>query len=233
MKWPRRNVLIGVSAAVAAIGLAATLVAVLTPGPDTPATPPPTGSRQLYSPFTGEPVSALGPVLATKIDNLARARPQTGLTGADIVYVLPVEGGLSRILAVFSSRFPSVIGPVRSAREDDLELLAQFGRPAFAYSGAQPQLLPVVQKARTVDLYAGRVEGYFRDPRRVAPHNLYAHTSQLLGEAPGASKAHGIGFRFGPAPSGGRAMTSFSVSYPAARFMFRWSGAGPSAGEAA
>ncbi len=223
MKWPRRNVLIGVSAAVVAIGLAATLVAVLMPGPDTPATPPPTGSPRLSSPFTGEPVSALGPVLAVKIDNLAQARPQTGLTGADIVYVLPVEGGLSRILAVFSSRFPPVIGPVRSAREDDLELLRQFGRPAFAYSGAQPQLLPVVEKARTVDLYDGRVGGYFRDPHRVAPHNLYAHTSQLLAEAPGASKAHDIGFRFGPAPSGGRARTSFSVSYPAARFTFRWS----------
>ncbi len=162
-------------------------------------------------------------MLAVKIDNLAPARPQTGLTAADIVYVLPVEGGLSRFLAVFSSRFPPVIGPVRSAREDDLELLRQFGRPAFAYSGAQPQLLPVVEKARTVDLYAGRAGGYFRDPRRVAPHNLYAHTRQLLAEAPGASRAHDIGFRFGPAPAGGRAATSFSVSYSAARFMFRWS----------
>ena len=134
-----------------------------------------------------------------------------------------MEGGLSRFLAVFSSRFPPVVGPVRSAREDDLELLRQFGRPAFAYSGAQPQLLPVVEKARTVDLYDGRVGGYFRDPHRVAPHNLYAHTAQLLAEAPGASKAHDIGFRFGPAPAGGRATSLFSVSYPAARFMFRWS----------
>ena len=223
MRWPRRNTAIAVSAAAAAIGLAASLLAVLLPGPDTPAKPPPAGSHQLYSPFTGEPVAALGPVLAVKIDNLAPARPQTGLSSADIVYVLPVEGGLSRFLAVYSSHFPPVIGPVRSAREDDLELLRQFGRPAFAYSGAQPQLLPVVAKARTVDLYDGRVGGYFRDPHRVAPHNLYAHTSRLLAEAPGASKAHDIGFRFGPAPSGGRTAMSFAVSYPAAKFTFRWS----------
>ena len=165
MRWPRRKIVIGASAA-AAIGLAATLVAVLVPGSDTPATPAPTGSsRSLFSPFTGEPVAAPGRVLAVKIDNLAPARPQTGLTDADIVYVLPVEGGLSRFLAVFSSHFPPVIGPVRSAREDDLELLRQFGRPAFAYSGAQPQLLPVVERARTIDLYAGRASvsgGYFR-----------------------------------------------------------------------
>src|SRR5436309_2495511 len=83
-------------------------------------------------------------VPAVKIDNIAAARPPTGLTSADLVYVLPVEGGLSRIMAVVSSRVPAVIGPVRSAREDDLELLAQFGRPAFAYSGATPHLLPFV-----------------------------------------------------------------------------------------
>ena len=81
----------------------------------------------------------------------------------------------------------------------------------------------MVEQARIVDLYDGRVGGYFRDPSRDAPHNLYAHTSQLLAEASGASKAHDIGFRFGSAPSCGRPMTSFSVSYPAASFMFRWS----------
>jgi len=223
MRWSVRKVMIATSAAAAAVGLAVSLVVVLG-GPGTPpAAPAPGRSSQLYSPFTGEPVKALGPVLAVKIDNLAPARPQTGLAGADIVYVLPVEGGLSRFLAVYSSHVSPVIGPVRSAREDDLELLRQFGRPAFAYSGAQPQLLPVVERARTVDLYDGRVGGYFRDPRRVAPHNLYARTSRLLAEAPGASRAHDIGFRFGPAPAGGRATASFPVSYPAASFAFRWS----------
>ena len=223
MRSSRRNVMIGVSAAVAAIGLVASLLAVLLPGPGMPVKPASDVPRQLVSPFTGEPVPSFGPVLAVKIDNLAPARPQTGLTGADIVYVIPVEGGLSRLLAVFSSHVPAVIGPVRSAREDDLELLRQFGRPAFAYSGAQPQLLPVVGRARIVDLYDGRVRGYVRDPRRAAPHNLYARSSQLLAQAPGASKARDIGFRFGPPPSGGRPVTSFSVSYPAASFTFDWS----------
>jgi hypothetical protein len=218
--------MIGVSAAIAAIGLVAAIIAVLLPGAGTPGKSAPDVPRQLFSPFTGEPVPSLGPVLAVKIDNLAPARPQTGLTGADIVYLIPVEGGLSRVLAVFSSHVPAVIGPVRSAREDDLELLRQFGRPGFGFSGAQPQLLPVVERARIVDLYNGRVRGYFRDPRRAAPHNLYARSSQLLAQAPGASKARDIGFRFGPAPSGGRPVTSFPVSYPAASFMFRWSATG-------
>jgi hypothetical protein len=137
--------------------------------------------------------------------------------------VLPVEGGLSRFLAVFYAHFPRVVGPVRSARDDDLQLLRQFGRPAFAYSGAQPQLLPVVERARIVDLYAGRAGGYYRDDLRVAPYNLYAHTRRLLAEARGASTARDVGFRFGPAPAGGLATAARSVSYPAASFTFRWS----------
>ncbi|MBO0832810.1 MAG: DUF3048 domain-containing protein, partial [Actinobacteria bacterium] len=54
---------------------------------------------QLYSPFTGEPVSSLRPVIAVKIDNIVFARPQTGIGKADLVYVIPVEGGLSRFMA--------------------------------------------------------------------------------------------------------------------------------------
>ena len=219
----RRVIAISVSAGAAALALAVWLIVALT-GSSAPVPPSasPT-SAALVSPFTGEPVPALGPVLAVKIDNIKQARPPTGLRSADVVYVLPVEGGLSRLMAVFSSRFPPVIGPVRSAREDDLELLRQFGRPAFAYSGATPHLLPFIHRSRIVDLYAGTASGYFRDPRRVAPHNLYARPATLLAQARGASNAADIGFRFGPLPAGGRPASSLSVSYPAASFTFGWS----------
>jgi hypothetical protein len=189
-------------------------------------TPAPSHSVQLVSPFTGEPVRSLNRVLAVKIDNIVYARPQTGLTHADIVYVLPVEGGLSRFLSVYSSDYPPLIGPVRSAREDDLQLLRQFGRPAFAYSGATPALLPYIHRtARIVDLYAGTTRGYYRGNSRVAPYNLCAHTRQLLAQAHGASRARNIGLRFGPPPPGGKPARSASVSYPAASFGFTWSAA--------
>jgi hypothetical protein len=117
-----------------------------------------------------------------------------------------------------------VIGPVRSAREDDLELLRQFGRPAFAYSGATATLLPYIQRtARIVNLYSGITRGYYRNTSRIAPYNLYAHTRQLLAQARLASKARDIGFRFGAPPPGGKATRSASVSYPAASFRFTWS----------
>lgn len=181
------------------------------------------GGARLVSPFTGEPVSSLRRELIFKIDNVAQARPPTGLTKADIIYLLPVDGGLSRIMAVFSSRVPPVVGPVRSSREEDIKLLRQFGTPAFAFSGAQPALLKVVEHARIVDLYDGLVSGYFRDSNRVGPYNLYATSKRLLAQARGASRARDIGFRFGAAPPGGKATGEYNVSYPAATFSFRWS----------
>jgi hypothetical protein len=180
-------------------------------------------AKPLRSPFTGQQVRSQGRVLAVKIDNTTLGRPQTGLTYADIIYVLPMEGGLSRYLAVFASHYPPTVGPVRSAREEDLPVLRQFGRPALAFSGAQPALLPVVEHARIVDLYSGKARGYYRSRSRFAPYNLYATTHILLSQASRASRARAIGFRFGPAPTGGRVTKSFTVAYPAATFRFQWS----------
>jgi hypothetical protein len=227
----RVKIIAGVSAAVlAAAGLTTGLVLSARSGPDQPgsgAGSSPGVTPGSPSPFTGEPVPGPRLVLAVKIDNLVDARPQTGVSRADIVYVLPVEGGLSRLMAVFSSDFPPVVGPVRSARLQDLEVLRQFGRPAFAYSGAAPSALPTINRARIVNLREGLAHGYFRDNRRAAPHNLYAHTSALRAQAlaGGASDAHSIGFRFGPAPGGGKPVRAESVSYPAASFRFTWSAA--------
>jgi hypothetical protein len=131
----RRTIILAVLGAAGAcvLALADLFVFRSRPAPASPPASPATPVVQrLVSPFTGEPVASPGPVLAVKIDNIVNARPQTGLGRADIVCVLPVEGGLSRFLAVFSSHFPPVVGPGRSARDDDLQLLRQFGRPAFA-----------------------------------------------------------------------------------------------------
>jgi hypothetical protein len=226
MMWARHKAIIMMAAVVVLAGLVAGALLALRGGGQARRVAMAPHSVPLVSPFTGEPVPSLNRVLAVKIDNIVLARPPTGLTRADIVYVLPVEGGLSRLLAVFSSQYPPAVGPVRSAREDDLQLLRQFGRPAFAYSGATPRLLPYIHRtARIVNLYAGTTNGYYRDFGRVAPYNLYAHTRQLLKQAPGASRAHDIGFRFGPPPAGGKATRSASVSYPAASFRFTWSAA--------
>jgi hypothetical protein len=236
MVWDRRSIALtaaGITAAVALVvagvvyvtrdSPAGQLASAPTPAPSLSTSPSPTHRGPLRSPFTGARVHHLKRVLVVKIGNTFPERPATGLARADIVYLIPVEGGLSRIMAVFSSHYPRVIGPVRSARQDDLDLLRQFGRPAFAWSGAQPRLVPVVEHSRIVDLYAGIVGGYFRSSDRVEPYNLYADTKTLLKEAKHASVARDIGFRFGRPLSGGHHLRSRSVSYPAASFRFTWS----------
>ncbi|MFF4170625.1 DUF3048 domain-containing protein [Streptomyces sp. NPDC001744] len=177
------------------------------------------------SPLTGLPARP-GPVLAVKIDNVAAARPHTGLGAADLVYVEQVEGGATRLLAVYSSRLPARVGPVRSARESDIALLGAFDRPALAYSGAQSALNPLLAAAPLRRVTEGTAPGAFsRSPDRAAPHNLYLRPGRALAAAPDTGDVRDIGFRFGPAPSGGTPTTFSAVRYPAARYAFTWSAA--------
>ncbi|MDQ3764385.1 MAG: DUF3048 domain-containing protein, partial [Actinomycetota bacterium] len=172
------------------------------------------------SPFTGLPTDLGASVLGVKIDNAARSRPQSGLELADLVYVEPVEGGLSRLLAVYQSRFPTVVGPVRSTRLTDLQLLANFGRPALAFSGAAPEISALMASAPVLDVSElGRSGAYRRDRRRPMPHNLYGNAN-LLRE--GGAPPRDIGFRFGPPPPGGRAVPGTEVRYQAAAIGVQW-----------
>jgi len=181
-------------------------------------TPPPA------HPFTGAATDKRNPVLAVKIENTAAGKPQMGLKSADIVYVTQVEGGLTRLIAIYSTRLPKKVGPVRSARISDLYILSMFGKPALAYSGVQTKMIPFMQRASLFDVSDSAAPGaYQREPGRVAPYNLVASPRKLLAQAPGATKAKDIGFVFGDAPEGGTERKTFTVRYPAARFTFGWS----------
>ncbi|MCX4766371.1 DUF3048 domain-containing protein [Streptomyces sp. NBC_01275] len=175
------------------------------------------------TPTGASPTAAVGSVLAVKIDNAVAARPQTGVDSADVVYVEQVEGGLSRLMAVYASKLPKAVGPVRSARESDLELLRQFDQPVLAFSGAQSKLLPLIDKAPLKAVTPEDASGaYVRGSDRPVPHNLYLRPGPLLPSAPGPA-ALTTGFRYGPAPADGRPVASRTVRYPGARFTFSWS----------
>ncbi|MDG4860123.1 DUF3048 domain-containing protein, partial [Streptomyces sp. T-3] len=122
-----------------------------------------------------------GTALAVKIDNVRPARPHTGLAEAAVIHVEQVESGLSRLLAVYGADgLPAVIGPVRSARETDLALLGQYGRPVLAYSGAQSKLQPLIADAElTARTPEQAAAAFFRDAGRPAPHNLYLRPARL------------------------------------------------------
>ncbi|GAA2257877.1 DUF3048 domain-containing protein [Streptomyces atrovirens] len=165
------------------------------------------------------------PVLAVKVDNAPAARPQTGVDAADVVYAEQVEGGSSRLIAVYATELPESVGPVRSARESDLELLRQFDRPVLAYSGAQSKLMPLIERAPLEAVTPESEPGaYTRGADRSAPHNLYLRPERLMDDPPGEA-ALTTGFRFGRPPADGEPRNELTVRYPAARFTFTWSGA--------
>lgn len=156
------------------------------------------------------------PVLVVKMDNTRNAQPHAGLSEADVVYIEEVEYGMTRIAAVFSSSIPQRIGPVRSARITDIDLLAQYRRPAFAYSGAQRKMFPVLDAATFVDVSPRRGgEGYSRDYSRRAPYNYFLDGTVAVARAPKASATRDIGFVFSEEiPDGGRIATTAQASWP-------------------
>jgi hypothetical protein len=170
-----------------------------------------------------------GPVLVVKIDDTTQAHPQIGLEDADIVYIEQVEGGLTRLAAVFSSVIPQRIGPVRSARISDIEIMSQFGRVAFAYSGAQSKLLPVIAAANLQDLGAQRQSPsiFTTDPNRIAPYAMVLRADLLMQEIVEKNfqidSAKSVGFNFGSLPEGGAATSKAVLHWPAATYSANWS----------
>lgn len=171
-----------------------------------------------------------GPVLVVKIDDTSSAHPQIGLEKADVVYVEQVEAGLTRLAAVFSSELPEKIGPVRSARISDIDIFANYGKVAFAYSGAQGRMLPVIAAANWIDLGAQRQSStiYTRDTTRRAPWNMVLLPKPLLDKAAERGQvpvnASSVGWSFGELPRGGTRISSVEVRWPSSRYRVTWTG---------
>ena len=184
------------------------------PGPaPTPATAPPapvTTTTQPVggptAPLTGlrieDPALVARPALAVKIDNFDAPRetavPQSGLPGADIVFEELVEGNITRLVAIFHSRQPGRVGPVRSARTTDLAILPQFGRALLAWSGGNKGVTAAVRaNPSIIDVGVGVAPGaYARDRGRRAPHNLYVSADGLFGRAPAGTAGPGPLFQY-------------------------------------
>jgi hypothetical protein len=170
-----------------------------------------------------------GQVLAVKIDDTNSAHPQIGLEDADVVYIEQVEGGLTRLAAIFSSTIPVRIGPVRSARISDIDILSQYGRVAFAYSGAQRKLLPVIAAANLEDLGAQHESSkiFTTDPTRNAPYAMVLRADLLMqkivDENLQVDSAKSVGFVFGDNPEGGTPTQKVVVNWPAATYSADWS----------
>ena len=170
-----------------------------------------------------------GPLLVVKIDDTRQAHPQVGLKSADVVYIEQVEGGLTRLAAVYSSTIPEVVGPVRSARVSDIELFAQYGKVGFSFSGAQRKFLPEIVSANLADIGAMRYgpNFYSNDPNRIAPYAMMVQAKNLMSEAlqrnPDIALSKPMGWTFSGGSPPNQKFDSVEITWPASRYRANWS----------
>lgn len=116
-------------------------------------------------------------VIGVKVDNHPAARPQTGINEADVVYEILVEGGLTRFIALFHQSDSSIVGPVRSLRPTDIEIMTPLAGP-LQISGAAEWVYAYAAKS-DVELLRDDGTTTQRDSARSAPHNLYGDTTRM------------------------------------------------------
>jgi hypothetical protein len=125
-------------------------------------------------------LSVTRPSLLVKVENTPDALPQWGVDQADVVYEEIVNGGITRLAAIFNSQVPVKIGPVRSVRPTDTQIVWPLGG-LFAFSGGAQYAINSIRQSPTrliTESMAGTA--MFRDPHRYAPHNLYARGAGLF-----------------------------------------------------
>jgi hypothetical protein len=147
-----------------------------------------TASSTALAPLTGLPVAnasiAERPAVIVKIAADADAWPESGIDQADVVYEEVVEGGITRYMAIFQSQDADPVGPVRSVRETDADIVEPIGG-LFAYSGGIPSFVNLIDSVGITDVGANDDgSAYYRSDARAAPDNLYTSTSVLRESTP-------------------------------------------------
>jgi hypothetical protein len=162
-------------------------------------------------------------VIAVKIDDTAGARPQVGLNKADIVYIAQVEGGLTRLIAVFNFRLPSRVGPVRSTRNDDPQLVQQYGPIIYVASGGDRiEYRPLDRSDLHAVINDRGGPGFSRDQNRPAPLNLFSNLATVAKKVKGPT-ARSIGLHWSTKvtnPSGAGTVVNTRVG--GTPVLFRW-----------
>ncbi|MDQ1695485.1 MAG: hypothetical protein QOJ03_838 [Frankiaceae bacterium] len=203
------------------------------PTPSPSVTPSPHPIAVKTCPLTGVPPRGEQKInrvaLAVKIDNVGDARPQAGLDYADLVIEETVEGGLTRLMAVFQCDKASNVGPIRSARTSDGDLLRLLDGAVFGYSGANPQAIAPVRATGKAELiaYDSLPQYFHRDGSRPAPHNVFSSTATIL--AAGIARNHKLHaprtvFSYGKTDHPGRPVKTASMTWPSASAIWTWNG---------
>jgi hypothetical protein len=140
---------------------------------------------QQFWPLTGLPVGSNQsaaqhhPVLVAKMDNTFSSQPQVGLSKADMVVEELVEGGLTRLAAFFYSQIPGNVGPIRSMRASDIDVVSPV-HASLVTSGAANRTIARIRAAH-IPFYGEGSKGMYRSSNRVAPYNLFVRLTSIAG----------------------------------------------------
>ena len=221
----KRAVRLGVTSATALALLASACTSSGSSAPSTSAPPPATSSsaapapkptptpkpkpkpkphhQASVNPLTGLGKRPKGPVIAVKIDDTAPGRPQVGIDRADVVYIEAVEGGLTRLAAIFGTYKPRAVGYVRSTRPSDPDLLLQYGKITEAYSGGAHDSLPRVHRSgiRSWSNDAG-ARFYSRVPRAASSYINLVLNLRKVSNTTRTNRPHSNGWTFSRHVSG-------------------------------
>ncbi len=143
--------------------------------------PAPAPTEPVTWPLTGLKAKKPGDVtknriLVVKVDNVAAAMPQAGLSGADLIVEELVEGGVTRLAAFYNSELPTEVGPIRSMRASDIGIVPTDS--TIVTSGAAGVTISRMQSAKIPFISEG-AKGVYRASGRFAPHNLMANLADI------------------------------------------------------
>ncbi len=167
------------------------------------------------------------PALAIKVGNDPGARPQSGLSQADVVYEVQAEGGITRFIAVFQCQSPPTVGPIRSLRWVDWHVVHQLGNPILVSAGG---IIPDIQEVKAqgwlhyIDALSFTGPPFVRITSRVPPENLYGSPSEiwsLVGSKTPPPRLFDFSTKV---PSGGSGVSTVAIPFSAAEDVsWQWS----------
>lgn len=171
------------------------------------------GSTIPVSPLTGLPGGDNSQrVVIAKISNSSKARPQAGINDADLIIEVIVEWGVGRWIALYQTKLPDIVGPLRSVREVDPKLIEPFDARVL-HSGGQAHVRQAIAEVG-VDEGNGRIPGYYREAGRTPVYDLMYDFDRLPADGWVGSVAPALTFDSW-IPAGGQAATTIDLAMSA------------------
>ena len=191
---------------------------------------PPEPVEGRKSPLTGllQEQPPNNPAFLVKIENTAGGQPQYALNDADLVIEELVEGGITRLAAIYYSKLPTKVGHVRSTRTTDIGLAKPVGATIVASGGAPKTLEDIKASGTQIFTYDAGAPGYSKDPSKSAPYHVLWDLQKLNETAKRGPVPNNPYFSFGDGPAASdvtKKVTSASVTFsPATTTDWRFAG---------